>query len=155
MNKFPEDSISLSNIFSDPPIQQLHLDEDRGDVHMLRLDLIQSWASGNKFFKLKKHFEHALSQGMQCLVSKGGMASNHLHAFADACHYFKRKCVCIIRSYGDDPLNPTIKHLKEKNAELIFLEPKEYDSFDEERSGELFPGAYFIPEVDHFQQLLA
>src|SRR5688572_18709872 len=77
------------------------------EVRMQRLDLIKSWASGNKFYKLKDYFSYALLNNVTTLVSKGGMFSNHLDAFVSACKTFGFSCKCIIRSHTPDKHNPS------------------------------------------------
>lgn len=113
---------------------------------MMRLDLIRSWASGNKYFKLKYGLKEALSTGTEMIVSKGGMFSNHLAALSEACLAFNIHLVAVIRSYIPDEENPGIRRLRAHGHEITYLPPAEYNSFDVEESARLFPGSLFIPE---------
>lgn len=142
MNYIPEQWSS----FVPGPVQPIEMDWANGRVSMLRLDLIESWATGNKYFKLKYNLRDALQRNITPVVSKGGMFSNHLHALAEACHFFGVKCVCIIRSYQDDAENPTLQFLRAHHCELIFLAPDIYNTFDADEAERLFPGCYFIDE---------
>lgn len=113
---------------------------------MLRLDLLQSWASGNKYYKLKYAIEFALANDVKVIVSKGGMFSNHMAALAEACHVFDLRLIAVIRSYAPDESNPSIRKLREKGSEIVYLNPEAYTVFDEQEAGQLFPASVFIPE---------
>lgn len=113
---------------------------------MLRLDLLQSWASGNKYYKLKYAIEFALANDVKVIVSKGGMFSNHLAALAEACHVFDLRLIAVIRSYAPDESNPSIRKLREKGSEIVYLNPEAYTVFNEQEAGQLFPASVFIPE---------
>ncbi|MDQ3016363.1 MAG: 1-aminocyclopropane-1-carboxylate deaminase/D-cysteine desulfhydrase [Bacteroidota bacterium] len=128
------------------PVQSVSTDWSDGRVSMLRLDLLQSWASGNKYYKLKYTLEEAYRRSVHTVVSKGGMFSNHLYALSEACNTFGFKCVCIIRSYGEDPANPTLQCLRNNKCDLIFLDPSAYDVFNEFDAERVSPGSSFIPE---------
>ena len=128
------------------PLEKIEIDWGIPDFYIKRLDKIRSWASGNKYYKLKYNIEDALKKGVTSIVSKGGMFSNHLEALSSACSHFEIQCKCIIRSYTTDENNPTIKKLRENNAGLVFMEPELYDLFDERQSALLYPESLFIPE---------
>ncbi len=140
------DHLKQLNNFSPGPVQKINIDWGRDQLFIKRLDLIQSWASGNKYYKLKHHLADCVKNDVKCIVSKGGMFSNHLHALATACAEFGIDCVCLIRSYGDDASNPSLQFLHEKNCKLIFLDPAVYKQYDEQSSAKDFPGSLFIPE---------
>ena len=134
------------NIFTPGPVQRIVNHWGSQALSVKRLDLIQSWASGNKYYKLKFHLLRVIGDGIGSVISKGGMYSNHLASFAEACHYFRLKCICVIRSYGDDARNPSLQYLRKLNAELVFLKPQEYEMFGEKQAIEFNPDAYFIPQ---------
>jgi len=132
--------------FSSPPIQPFLFVDGHPACSILRLDLIKSWASGNKYFKLKYTLLDTLEKNIPTFVSKGGMFSNHLAALAEACAVFGKRFVAVIRSHAPDDRNPSILKLKELGAEIIYLAPGSYTSFDQHEAEKLFPGAMFIPE---------
>lgn len=132
--------------FTPGPVEKVNHDWGTPELFIKRLDLIRSWASGNKYYKLKYSIANCIENGIGTIVSKGGMFSNHLEALAKACTTFNIRCICVIRSYGDDKNNPTIQKLREYGAQLIFLEPMQYNSFDKDASESSYPGALFIPE---------
>lgn len=132
--------------FIQGPVQKVNVDWGPIDLSIKRLDLLQSWATGNKYYKLKYNIDFALRNSIDTIVSKGGMFSNHLEALARACHYFNLKCICIIRSHGEDINNPTLITLRKFNAEVVFSNPSEYNLFDKRRAAELYTDALFVPE---------
>lgn len=133
-------------MFSQGPLQSLAEWHSRKQISMLRLDLLQSWASGNKYYKLKYAIEFALANDVKVIVSKGGMFSNHLAALAEACHVFDLRLIAVIRSFAPDENNPSIRKLREKGSEIVYLNPEAYTVFDEQEAGQLFPASLFIPE---------
>ncbi|HUR31388.1 MAG TPA: pyridoxal-phosphate dependent enzyme [Saprospiraceae bacterium] len=132
--------------FIQGPVQPVQTNWSSINLFIKRLDLIDSWASGNKYYKLKYNIKFALEQGITTIVSKGGIFSNHLDALAKACHYFGLKCVCIVRSYTEDLLSPTVKTLQSYRAEIVYMNPPSFDAFDLDEANEKYPGALFIPE---------
>lgn len=88
------------------PLSIKHLTDQNIQLSIKRDDLIHPNLSGNKWRKLKDYFK---SDSDQPIVSFGGAYSNHLHALAYACHYFKRPAHAIVRADGIDPNNETLK----------------------------------------------
>lgn len=132
--------------FTPGPLQKLSCFPGYDNVFIKRLDLIKSWATGNKYYKLKENFREILRLESRVIVTKGGMFSNHLEATSAACKNFDLECICIVRSYKDDPGNPTLKRIKEYGAEIICLEPDSYKAYNEVSAQKDFPGCYFVPE---------
>ncbi|HEX5113177.1 MAG TPA: pyridoxal-phosphate dependent enzyme, partial [Saprospiraceae bacterium] len=128
------------------PIQAIPGFLNHQTLHLLRLDQLQSWSSGNKYYKLKYPLHYAIEHDIHTIVSKGGMFSNHLAALAEATYHFHIQLVAIIRSHVPDEGNPTMSRLKELNCRLLFVTPEEYDKYDEQASQDQFPGAMFIDE---------
>ncbi|HEY3386092.1 MAG TPA: hypothetical protein VGK46_06265, partial [Saprospiraceae bacterium] len=54
--------------YSQPPVQPILFGNHSPACSILRLDLIKSWASGNKYFKLKYVLHDALEQGIPTIV---------------------------------------------------------------------------------------
>ena len=146
MREIPGEMASRWREFSPGPVQEIPVRSNNVDLRILRLDLIRSWASGNKYFKLKYVLSEALSAGRHTIVSKGGMFSNHLAALSEACSAFDLHLVAVIRSYAPDELNPSIQRLRAHDHEILYLTPQAYKSFDATDAEQLFPGALFIPE---------
>jgi 1-aminocyclopropane-1-carboxylate deaminase len=110
------------------------------------LDKPGAWASGNKYFKLKRTLSGAAAAGVTSIVSKGGMFSNHLDALASACTYHHLGLTCIVRSYQGDLEGPTISRLRKHGAEVEFLPPDAYAKYDEATAATHHPSSLFIPE---------
>jgi 1-aminocyclopropane-1-carboxylate deaminase len=115
-------------------------------LSLLRLDLIQSWADGNKYYKLKYNLKDALQKDITTLVSKGGMFSNHLYSLAHACSAFELKLICIVRAHETDAGNPLMNEIQKLSHDILFLKPDAYKDFDEHDALALFPDSLFIPE---------
>lgn len=141
-----DEAFNKWNTFIPGPIDAVEEDWCKTSLYIKRLDLIRSWATGNKYYKLKYTIEEVLRSGIRSVVSKGGMFSNHLEALARACFAFDIECICLIRTYVGDENNPTINTLRSYGAKLFFLNPDEYQSFDIDQSKTIYPDSYFIPE---------
>lgn len=140
---------SLQKIFDEytpGPIQDIQMDIEGPALAMLRLDQISSWATGNKYFKLKYTMARAIELGVKHMVSKGGMFSNHLAALAEACHTFHIPFTAVVRSYQPDEGNPSIKRWRSLGADVIYMKPDVYRLFDPSSSEQLYPDGLFIPE---------
>ncbi len=132
--------------FTEGPLQLVTTPIDHPNYYVKRLDLVDSWASGNKYYKLKYVMKEALDQGVTSIVSKGGMFSNHLAALSSACVVFNLRLIAVIRSHKPDEANPSIKRLRAMGAEIMYVSGVEYNSFDTSKAAKLFPEAMFIPE---------
>ena len=142
-------SIKLPAPWSDfipGPVEKIEHGWGAPQIFIKRLDLIRSWASGNKYYKLKHNMAEAIRHGVNTIVSKGGMFSNHLESLSEACMHFNIQCVCVIRTYSPDENNPSVRTLRSRNAEIIFLSPEKYNSYGEGDAHDLYPGSLFIPE---------
>lgn len=128
------------------PVQHIKSDWGHNKLFIKRLDLIQSWADGNKYYKLKNNITDALAHDVKTIVSKGGMFSNHLYSLAHACASFEIELICVVRSFGDDYDNPTLKEIKSLSKEILFLEPGRYKQFNEADAALLYPGSMYIEE---------
>lgn len=104
------------------PLQCLRLDWLAAagiDVAVLRLDLLDSLISGNKWFKLLPYLQAAEQVGAAGLISLGGAHSNHLHALAAAGQRFGFSTVGLLR--GDPQQTPTIDDLQAFGVQLHWL----------------------------------
>lgn len=146
MDHSPFDKAEIWREFSSGPAQSIHLPEGQPSLKVLRLDLLKSWASGNKYYKLKYVLKEVLAHGTRIVVSKGGMFSNHLAALSDACLAFDLQLVAVIRCHTPDEKNPSIQRLRANGNQIVYLDPREYNSFGEADAEQLFPGSLFIPE---------
>ncbi|KPX58480.1 pyridoxal-phosphate dependent enzyme [Pseudomonas amygdali] len=103
-------------------LQHLNLPwlQDAGvEVAILRLDLIDSLISGNKWFKLSEHLTQAVEAGAEGLISLGGAHSNHLHALAAAGRRFGFPTVGLLRGHAQQ--TPTVLDLQAFGMQLHWL----------------------------------
>lgn len=103
-------------------LQRLNLPwlQDAGvEVAILRLDLIDSLISGNKWFKLSEHLTQAVEAGAEGLISLGGAYSNHLHALAAAGRRFGFPTVGLLRGHAQQ--TPTVLDLQAFGMQLHWL----------------------------------
>ncbi|ARA81990.1 1-aminocyclopropane-1-carboxylate deaminase [Pseudomonas amygdali pv. tabaci str. ATCC 11528] len=103
-------------------LQRLNLPwlQDAGvEVAILRLDLIDSLISGNKWFKLSEHLPQAVEAGAEGLISLGGAHSNHLHALAAAGRRFGFPTVGLLRGHAQQ--TPTVLDLQAFGMQLHWL----------------------------------
>ncbi|QCI11447.1 pyridoxal-phosphate dependent enzyme [Pseudomonas putida] len=133
------------------PLQPLNLPwlhQARIQVAILRLDLIDPLISGNKWFKLRHHLQHARQSGASGLISLGGNHSNHLHALAAAGKRFGFATAGLLRGHAQD--TPTVRDLQAMGMELHWLG---YGGYRERHAPGFwtlwqarYPGWHCIPE---------
>jgi 1-aminocyclopropane-1-carboxylate deaminase len=119
-------------------------------IGILRLDLIHSEISGNKWFKLKYNLEQAKKGNKNTIITFGGAFSNHIAATAVASKLAGFKCIGIIRGEETSANNPTLSFAQQNGMELLFVSRDEYsqknDSGYLQRLRYMYPEAYIIPE---------
>jgi len=130
------------------PIRLPWLQRADVEVAVLRLDLVDSEISGNKWFKLAHHLQAAQSEGASGLISLGGPHSNHLHALAAAARRVGLGSVGLLR--GQPQQTPTVRDLQNFGMQLHWLG---YGGYRERHQANFFatwrdryPGYYCIPE---------
>jgi 1-aminocyclopropane-1-carboxylate deaminase len=132
------------------PIIQNLKNEHSHQLDILRLDLIDSEISGNKWFKLKKNLEKAIFESKKLIITHGGAFSNHIAATAAACKKYNLKCVGVIRGDETDELNSTLSLAKENGMTLYFVNRETYAKKNTEEFKkhlqEKFGEYYLIPE---------
>lgn len=94
------------------------------NCRVLRLDLLNPPAGGNKHYKLQNYLA-ALQPG-QTLVSFGGAWSNHIHALAALGHARGFKTAGIIRGDVCTPLSATLQDARRWGMQLEFVGRSEY-----------------------------
>ncbi len=118
------------------------------NIKVLRLDLIDPITGGNKWFKLKFNLEVAEKLGCKTIMSFGGPYSNHIAALASAGAQLGFETVGVIRGKLHD--NPTLKRAKLQGMKLIACEYEKYRAYRNPDNWnelvELFPNAFIIPE---------
>lgn len=101
------------------PLNLPWLENARVEAAILRLDLIDPLISGNKWFKLRHHLQHAMASNAPGLISLGGNHSNHLHALAAAGKRFGFATAGLLRGHAQD--TPTVRDLQALGMQLHWL----------------------------------
>jgi 1-aminocyclopropane-1-carboxylate deaminase len=119
-------------------------------VDVLRLDKIHPVISGNKFFKLKYHLQHARQYRYNGVLTFGGAWSNHLVATACAARLNHLPSIGMVR--GEKPMlySETLKQAADFGMQFDFLprhlyRQKENPEFLHTLQKK-YPGYYIIPE---------
>ncbi|AYG44166.1 pyridoxal-phosphate dependent enzyme [Pseudomonas sp. Leaf58] len=101
------------------PLNLPWLQNAKVEAAILRLDLIDPLISGNKWFKLRHHVQHATASNAPGLISLGGNHSNHLHALAAAGKRFGFATAGLLRGHAQ--YTPTVRDLQALGMELHWL----------------------------------
>ncbi|MGZ4997158.1 MAG: 1-aminocyclopropane-1-carboxylate deaminase/D-cysteine desulfhydrase [Methylobacter sp.] len=112
---------SILTKIDDPLLAQYQI-----ELWMKRDDLLHPVISGNKWRKLKYVIDHALSLGVDTLVSMGGAYSNHLHALAFVGKVLGLKTIGLVRGEQPEILTPTLQDMRNWGMELKFVSRSDY-----------------------------
>ncbi|MCU0438097.1 MAG: pyridoxal-phosphate dependent enzyme [Raineya sp.] len=144
-------------MFSIPPLETLierlenPLFVEKGvSLYVLRLDKLDKYISGNKWFKLKYNLLEAQKKGFQKILTFGGAFSNHIVATASAGKLFNLETIGIIRGEEILPLNPRLQFAQDSGMALHYLDREQYREKTNplfiETLKEQFGDFYLIPE---------
>lgn len=118
-------------------------------LYVLRLDALDYYAGGNKFFKLKYNLEEARRQGHKKLLTFGGAWSNHLAAVAVVAGQ-QLEVIAVVRGEEPKEYSDTLRFCKEKGVRLHFVSREEYRRKNEpgfiEELRKKFGNFYLLPE---------
>ncbi len=95
-------------------------------VDVLRLDLVHSIVSGNKWYKLKEYIKEARQQNKKIILTFGGAFSNHIIATAAACKEAGLISIGIIRGEQVANLSHTLEGAKAAGMNLFFTSREDY-----------------------------
>lgn len=113
-----------------------------------RDDQIHSIISGNKWRKIKLHFEKAISQKRQVIATMGGVNSNHLAATAFYAYQLGMPFFAFVRGKEhSNTLTNTMRLLQQCDAKIQFVDRQEFRKIRNQTPNSLLPNnAYWIPE---------
>ncbi len=97
-----------------------------GTVSLLRLDLSDGLAPGNKSFKLRGNLRDARDRGFNRLLSFGGAWSNHLHALAALGEAEGFETVGIVRGEESPTPSPMLIDARRWGMQLEYLSRQQY-----------------------------
>jgi 1-aminocyclopropane-1-carboxylate deaminase len=106
------------------PIQKVNfLNAEISNVSVLRLDAIDRFLGGNKYFKLLFNIDEIKKENHQNIITFGGAYSNHLAAFTSLRELFPNKnFIAIVR--GDESMiekSLTLMRLRSLNVDIQFV----------------------------------
>ncbi|TAK61803.1 pyridoxal-phosphate dependent enzyme [Methylobacter sp.] len=128
-------SPSILTKIDDPLLLQYQI-----ELWMKRDDLLHPVISGNKWRKLKYSLDHALSLGMDTIISMGGVYSNHLHALAYVGKVLGLKTIGLVRGEPLEVLTPALLDMKNWGMELKFVSRTDYRVLRQYKNWEALPG---------------
>ncbi len=98
-------------------------DSEISNVSVLRLDAIDRYLGGNKYFKLLFNIDEIQKENHHSIITFGGAYSNHLAAFASLRELFPTKnFIAIVR--GDESMvekSLTLSRLRSSNIDIQFV----------------------------------
>lgn len=130
------------------PIQHVDTLKDV-EVFIKRDDLIHAEVSGNKWRKLKYHYEAFRNSGKEVMLTFGGAFSNHIAATAALGKMYGFKTKALIR--GEEVTsNPTLDFCTSCGMEIEAISRKQYDAKDNpefiQMLLETLPNVYLVAE---------
>ncbi|MBS9780146.1 MAG: pyridoxal-phosphate dependent enzyme [Moraxellaceae bacterium] len=134
------------------PIPYQNISLQGQQITVKRLDKVNPYVSGNKFYKLKYNLAYAQANNYQQIVSFGGAYSNHIYALAHACAELGLQAVGIIRGeeLANKPLNASLQSVQNLGMKLHFISRQQYrQKHTAEFLAQLqqqYPNSYIIPE---------
>jgi 1-aminocyclopropane-1-carboxylate deaminase len=126
---------SILTKIDDPLLAQYQI-----DLWIKRDDLLHPVISGNKWRKLKYILDHALSLGVDTIISMGGAYSNHLHALAYVGKVLGLKTIGLVRGERPETLTPTLLDMKSWGMELEFVSRSDYRLLRQYKGWQDLPG---------------
>lgn len=128
-------------------------------VDILRLDTIDEFLGGNKWFKLMPWLAQARQENTNCLLSFGGPHSNHLYALAAAGKRYSFRTIAYVRggSWLQQSLSPTLQDARDMGMQLEFIGKAEYARRYDPQWREALArehAAIVIPEGGYSKQVL-
>lgn len=152
-NRRFSESLSDFQFHQSPQLQRVEhslLQRHEIQLSVLRLDALDPYLGGNKWFKLQAYLRDAQQQGCKRLLSFGGAWSNHLYALAAAGQRFGFSTLGVVRGERPKQLNLLLTDLQAMGMQLRFVSRSDYRRryealyLDQLRSQ--FTPCYIIPE---------
>ena len=97
---------------------------------VLRLDLVHSIISGNKWFKLRYYISDAKKKNKKDIVTAGGAWSNHILATAAICQLEGLNATGVIRGEKPERYSATLKRAADLGMQFLFIDREAYRKND-------------------------
>ena len=134
------------------PLQTLDAKQIRSakiHLQLLRLDSIDFYTGGNKWFKLRYNLEEARKQGFKKILTFGGAWSNYLAAAAKVCAN-EFELIAVVRGEEPPVYSDTLLYCLKQGAKLHFVSRVAYRHKTEEAFLQelqtLYGACYILPE---------
>lgn len=130
-------------------LQRLDVPQDV-NLFVLRLDAIDLYSGGNKYFKLKYNLQEFKRSGYERLLTFGGAWSNHLAAVGSHAAEIDREIIAVVRGDEARDHSDTLVLCRAQGVKIHFVTREAYrrrhnaDYHEELR--ELFGDFYLLPE---------
>lgn len=95
-------------------------------LYVARIDQVDPYISGNKWFKLKNNLEIAIAEGHDTILTFGGAYSNHIYSASAAARRHDLKSIGIVRGEETLPLNHTLSFAKSNGMQLEYFSREKY-----------------------------
>ncbi|MEN9332681.1 MAG: hypothetical protein RLZZ94_1771 [Bacteroidota bacterium] len=123
------------------PIQKVNFPTSHiSNVSVLRLDAIDRFLGGNKYFKLLHNIDEVKKENHQTIITFGGAYSNHLAAFDSLKSQLpEKRFIAIVR--GDESMvekSITLARLRKLGVEINFVHSQLYRELCENFNHEFF-----------------
>jgi 1-aminocyclopropane-1-carboxylate deaminase len=139
-------------LISAPPLEHLNITNNTQNYNcsVLRLDKMNAWYGGNKYFKLKHNLKKFYSGNFSAIISFGGAYSNHIYSLAAIGEELGIKTIGFIRGLQLDNLTSTLLFAKKCGMQLIPLSRGEYSLKNQDifldRLRQEYPNSLIVPE---------
>lgn len=137
---------------SAPPLEHLNIANNTHNYicSVLRLDKMNAWYGGNKYFKLKHNLQKFYSGNFTSIISFGGAYSNHIFSLAAIGKELGIKTIGYIRGFEPNKLTSTLAFAKECGMELVSISRTDYSLKNQEvfidTIQQKYPNCLIIPE---------
>ena len=100
-------------------------------LYIKRIDLIDKYISGNKWYKLKYNIKSAINNSKRCVLTFGGAYSNHLLATAVISKQYNLKSIGLVRGEKKQNLNPILRLVEQYGMHLDYISRSYYRMRDD------------------------
>ena len=126
------------------------LSENDIKLYVKRIDLIDKYISGNKWYKLKYNIKSAINNSKKSVLTFGGAYSNHLLATAVIANKYKLKSIGLVRGEKKQNLNPILRLVEQYGMHVNYISRSYYRMRDDKNIisnlKKIYGDFYLIPQ---------
>ena len=100
-------------------------------LYVKRIDLIDKYISGNKWYKLKYNIKSAINKSKKCVLTFGGAYSNNLLATAVIANKYNLKSIGLVRGEKKRNLNPILRLVEQYGMHVDYISRSYYKMRDD------------------------